>query len=120
MAGLWQGRFFTWAHEASLTWFRLLVFAITSQWLVLLFAVITNSLNYFGTSQFPKQERTEKENFTLQVDRIIRLRAEGVEKERVHAEEDILTALMKKLAVAEGKDPDGQDGSSKGEEKGKK
>jgi hypothetical protein len=38
----------------------------------------------------------------------------------VDAEEAILTALMKKLAVAEGKDPDKQGGSSTGEEKGKK
>jgi len=38
----------------------------------------------------------------------------------VEAEEGILTALMKKLAVAEGKDPDEQGGSSTGEEKGKK
>ena len=37
----------------------------------------------------------------------------------MHVEEAILTALMKKLAVAEKKDPDGQGGRSKGEEKGK-
>ena len=56
----------------------------------------------------------------LQVDRITKLKAEGAKKERVHAEEAILTALLKKLAVAEEKDPDEQVGSSKGEEKEKK
>lgn len=83
--------------------------------------MITNSLNYFGIG-FPKQECTEpkKKIFVLQVDRIIKLKAEGAGKERVEAEEGILTALMKKLAVAEGKDPDEQGGSSTGEDKGKK
>ena len=40
----------------------------------------------------------------------------------MEAEEAILTALMKKLAVAEGKDPEEKGGSSKElkEEKGKK
>ena len=61
-----------------------------------------------------------KKHFVLQTDRITKLKAEGAGKERVHAEEAILTALMKKLAVAEKKDPDGQGGRLKGEEKGKK
>jgi len=63
---------------------------------------------------------TLKAEVSKQVDRIIKLKAEGAGKERVEAEEGILTALMKKLAVAEGKDPDEQGGSSTGEEKGKK
>ena len=62
----------------------------------------------------------KKKIFVLQVDRIIKLKSEGVEKERVDAEEAILTALAKKLAIAEGKDPDEQGGSSTGEEKAKK
>lgn len=99
------------------------MFALSSPRLVLLFefAVITNSLNYFGIG-FPETRVhwTEKKIFVLQVDRIIKLKAEGTGKERVDAEEAILTALMKKLAVAEGKDPDEQGGSSTGEEKGKK
>ena len=67
-----------------------------------------------------KSALSKKKNFVLQSDRIIKLKAEGAGKERVHAEEAILTALMKKLAVAEEKDPGEQGGSSKGEEKGKK
>jgi len=62
----------------------------------------------------------KKKIFVLQVDRIIKLKSEGVEKERVDAEEAILTTLAKKLAIAEGNDPDEQGGSSTGEEKGKK
>ena len=61
-----------------------------------------------------------KKNFVLQTDRINKLKTEGAGKEKVQAEEAILTALIKKLAVAEKKDPDEQDGSSKKEEKGKK
>lgn len=88
----------TWSREASQTWLRLLVFALSSPRLVLLFefAVITNSLNYFGIG-FPETRVhwTEKKIFVLQVDRIIKLKAEGTGKERVDAEEAILTALMK-------------------------
>ena len=82
----------------------------------------TNSPIYFGIG-FQKQDCTEpKIIFVFQVDLIIKLKAKGVGKESVDAEEAILTALMKKLAVAEGKDPDEKGGISKElkEEKGKK
>jgi len=81
-----------------------------------------NSPIYFGIG-FPNKIALNRKNiFVFQVDLIIKLKAKGVGKESVDAEEAILTALMKKLAVAEGKDPEEKGGISKElkEEKGKK
>lgn len=49
-----------------------------------------------------------------------KLKAEKADKDKVDAEVAILLALKKKLAVAEGKDPNEQDNTSKGKKKGKK
>lgn len=57
---------------------------------------------------------------SLQGDKVRKLKAEKADKEKVDAEVAILLALKKKLAVAEGKDPNEQDSSSKGKKKGKK
>ncbi|KAL9967670.1 hypothetical protein ACROYT_G025951 [Oculina patagonica] len=63
---------------------------------------------------------TLQAEITKQGDKVRKLKAEKAEKEKVDAEVAILLALKKKLAVAEGKDPNEQDSSSKGKKKGKK
>ena len=47
-----------------------------------------------------------------------KLKADKAEKAAIDAEVDILLTLKKKLAIAEGKDPNEQD--NKGKKKGKK
>ena len=56
----------------------------------------------------------------FQGDKVRKLKTEKAEKEKVDAEVAILLALKKKLAVAEGKDPNEQENNSTGKKKGKK
>lgn len=56
----------------------------------------------------------------FQGDKVRKLKGEKADKEKVDAEVAILLALKKKLAVAEGKDPNEQNATSKGKNKGKK
>ncbi|XP_027055793.1 methionine--tRNA ligase, cytoplasmic-like isoform X1 [Pocillopora damicornis] len=63
---------------------------------------------------------TLQAEITKQGDKVRKLKTEKAEKEKVDAEVAILLALKKKLAVAEGKDPNEQENNSKGKKKGKK